>query len=130
MALFSRKPATTKKAEKVKKKTAAPAVTASKEAPSKAQKDALRGVILRPRITEKGTLLAEGANVYVFEISKDATKAHVAKAVRTLYSVSPVKVAVVKSPAKKTFIRGHVGSRTGIKKAYVYLKKGEKIEFA
>lgn len=84
-------------------------------------------IIVRPRITEKASFKSEN-NVYVFEIAKNANKKEIAKAVRELYNVTPVKVATASTPAKKVFVRGKHGTKSAIKKAYVYLKKGEKIE--
>jgi large subunit ribosomal protein L23 len=83
--------------------------------------------LLRPRITEKASFLA-GSNVYAFEISKDATKNQVSEAVKVFYNVTPIKVNIVKNPAKKVFLRGKKGVKSGVKKAYVYLKAGDKIE--
>ena len=84
----------------------------------------------KPRITEKAALLAETKNTYVFEIGKDVTKPQVAKAVKTLYKVEPIKVNIVKLPAKKVFSRGKRGTTAAVRKAYVVLKKGDKIELA
>lgn len=84
-------------------------------------------VIIRPRITEKATIVQEG-NVYVFEVFSDATKSKVSKAIKEIYKVEPKKVNVVNSPSKKVFIRGKIGTKSGVKKAYVYLKEGDKIE--
>lgn len=86
-------------------------------------------VLLRPRITEKASQKAMDENVYVFEIPKSATKREVAKAVFDFYAVTPTKVAVVPVPRKSVFVRGKKGMTSGGKKAYVYLKKGDKIEF-
>lgn len=83
--------------------------------------------IIRPRVTEKATTVAEGG-IYVFEIEKGTTKREVAKAVEELYKVKPVKVNIVKIPRKQVFVRGKKGFKAGGKKAYVYLKNGEKIE--
>jgi len=85
--------------------------------------------LLRPRITEKATVSSE-KSVYVFEIAADATKTAVAKAVKDLYKVTPVKVSTVTVPAKQTVVRGKRGTKAGYKKAYIYLKKGETIEIA
>jgi large subunit ribosomal protein L23 len=85
------------------------------------------GIILRPRITEKASFVA-GSNVYAFEIAIEANKKQVAEAVKAFYNVAPIKVNIVKNPAKKVFIRGKKGVKNGIKKAYVYLKEGDKIE--
>lgn len=84
--------------------------------------------IIRPRVTEKATTLAERNGVYVFEIEKDANKKTIAAAINNLYKVSPVKINIVKIPRKQVFVRGKKGFKAGGKKAYVYLKKGEKIE--
>lgn len=85
-------------------------------------------VLLRPRITEKAALGADKNNVYVFEVMKKATKKSVGASVRAAYGVTPEKVRVATIPAKKVFIRGKRGVKSGGKKAYVYLKKGDKIE--
>jgi large subunit ribosomal protein L23 len=84
-------------------------------------------IILRPRITEKASLVAE-ANIYAFEIASTATKNQVAEAVKVFYKVTPIKVNIVKNPAKEIFVRGKKGRKSGVRKAYVYLKKGDKIE--
>ena len=84
-------------------------------------------IIIRPRITEKATIVQEG-NVYVFEVFSNATKSNVSKAIKEIYKVLPKKVNIVNSPSKKVFVRGKFGTKPGIKKAYVYLKKGETIE--
>ncbi len=86
-------------------------------------------IIKKPRITEKSGLQAEGANTYTFEVMAKANKKNVAKAVREIYKVTPLKVNIVNLPAKKVFARGKRGVKSGLKKAIVYLKKGEKIEF-
>ncbi|MFH0804015.1 MAG: 50S ribosomal protein L23 [Candidatus Zambryskibacteria bacterium] len=84
-------------------------------------------ILLRPRITEKATFVA-GTNVHTFEIASSATKKQVAEAVRVFYKVSPVKINIVKNPTKEIFLRGKKGTKAGVKKAYVYLKQGDKIE--
>ena len=84
-------------------------------------------ILLRPRITEKASFMAE-SNVHTFEVASSATKLQVAEAVRAYYKVTPVKVNVVKNPPKKVFVKGKKGTKAGVKKAYVYLKEGDKIE--
>lgn len=88
----------------------------------------LSAVITVPHITEKSVDQGE-RNVYTFEVRRDANKYQVRDAVKALYNVTPVKVNIVnKRPAKRM-----VGSRnrakhvSGMKKAYVYLKKGDTI---
>lgn len=82
-----------------------------------------------PRITEKGAYVAE-TGCYVFNVRKDANKQSIAAAVAAVFGVMPRKVTVAPIVAKRRTTRGtnRKGSSTGGKKAYVYLKKGDKIE--
>lgn len=86
-------------------------------------------IIKKPRITEKSGIQAEVSGVYTFEVTNKANKKNVAKAVKELYKVTPVKVNITNLPAKIVFTRGKTGRKSGIKKAVVYLKKGDKIDF-
>ena len=85
-------------------------------------------ILLRPRITEKASMLAE-KNTYVFEVHPKANKKEVAAAIMNAYKVTPARVHIVNLPAKKVFSRGKKGMQSGLKKAIVYLKHGDKIEF-
>jgi len=89
-------------------------------------------VILKdPRITEKAAYqTAKGC--YVFNVSTDANKQEIARAIREVYKVTPRKVTVTAIPRKAVFIRGtnRFGKTAGGKKAYVYLKQGDTIELA
>ena len=71
-------------------------------------------------------------NVYTFDVRASATKKDVASAVIKLYKVTPVKVRMVNTPAKVVRMRTKrgYGKTTASRKAYVYLKKGEEIQFA
>lgn len=88
----------------------------------------ISAVIERPRITEKAVKLSE-QNVYTFTVKRNATKYSVIDAVKALYNVTPVKVNIVnKKPAKRLVgSRNRVKHTPGVKKAYVYLKKGDTI---
>jgi len=80
-------------------------------------------------VTEKAGILSE-SNAYAFEVTKDATKNQIAKEVAKLYKVVPMKVNIVNGKAKRIVARGKVGKSKGIKKAYVFLKKGDTIDIA
>lgn len=84
-------------------------------------------IIINPVITEKASFKAENS-VYVFNVHKDSNKTTIEKAFKDLYKISPVKVSIVNTKPKNVFVRGKRGVKSGYKKAYVYLKKGEKIE--
>jgi ribosomal protein L23 len=95
-------------------------------------KSADQTIILRPRVTEKSTALATRPDlgpVYTFEVLKKATKSEVIKVIELMFKVKPVKVAMINLPIKKTFVRGKRGQTAGVRKALVYLKKGDSIEF-
>jgi ribosomal protein L23 len=47
---------------------------------------------------------------------------------KAFYNVTPIKIAIAKTPSKAVFVRGRKGVKNGVKKAYVSLKKGDKIE--
>lgn len=85
--------------------------------------------IKNPRVTEKASMYFE-KNVYTFDVSEDANKSEIKKAIFTLYKVKPVKVNIVTIPKKQVFVRGKKGVKNGGKKALVYLKEGDKIEIA
>ncbi|HRH26147.1 MAG TPA: 50S ribosomal protein L23 [Candidatus Paceibacterota bacterium] len=121
MALFSRKPKTTK----------APVVKAEKAGVTTyATKYSLGTIIVSPRITEKATFVAGKHNAYLFNVNQGATKPLITKAVREIYGVTPVRVTTARTPAKRVVVRGKAGKKQAVKKAYVYLKEGDKIEFA
>ncbi len=86
-------------------------------------------VISKPKITEKTAINADFANAYTFKVSPDATKKDVVDAVEKIYKVVPKKVNMCKIPRKAVGIRRGKGFKGGGKKAIVYLKKGDKIEF-
>ncbi len=87
-------------------------------------------VIRRPLITEKSTNLKETQNTLAFEVHPDATKPEIKKAVEALFSVKIAQVRVANVHGKVKRQRRYAGKRPDWKKAYVVLKKGEKmIEF-
>jgi len=87
-------------------------------------------VIRRPLITEKSTLLKETQATLAFEVHRDATKPEIKKAVESLFGVKIADVRVARVHGKVKRQGRYVGKRPDWKKAYVVLKKGEKmIEF-
>ncbi len=123
MALFGSKKA-------APKADAAPVKKAAKKVAKK--DDVAAGdtswVIVKPRITEKAALLGD-KNVYVFEIARRATKTDVVNAVKAQFKVTPVKVNIVNRMHRTTKSRARNRTLTvsGLKKAHVYVKKGDTI---
>lgn len=79
-------------------------------------------------MTEKASFAYEH-NVYTFDVAAGANKTEIKKAIFSLYKVKPIGVNVLPIPKKDTFSRGKAGTKGGGRKALVYLKKGDKIEF-
>jgi large subunit ribosomal protein L23 len=87
-------------------------------------------VIRRPLLTEKSNTLKETQATLCFEVHRDATKPEIKKAVETLFSTKVVDVRVANVHGKVKRQGRYAGKRPDWKKAYVVLKKGEKmIEF-
>ena len=83
-------------------------------------------IVLAPRITEKASMQST-ANAYTFVVAKDATKHTIISEIKKQYKVTPLAVNITNMPRRNTFIRGKWGTQAGIKKAIVFLKKGDTI---
>ena len=85
-------------------------------------------VLLRPLITEKGTLLAESGK-YAFEVASQANKLQIKEAVELAFDVHVTKVNVMNMPGKLRRVGKSQGMTSDWKKAIVTLAAGERIEF-
>lgn len=85
-------------------------------------------IIKNPRITEKASF-AQEQNIYTFDVVSKANKTEIKKAIFMLYKIKPIRVNVLPIPRKNIFSKGKTGVKGGGRKALVYLKKGDKIEF-
>lgn len=125
MAIFG-----TKKANKKEKTVKAD--TKKTVARAKMSADGVAHDIIRaPWFSEKA-LIATEKGVYTFGVSTRATKADIAGAIKEIYKVTPKKIRIVNLPSKPKAMRTKrgVGYRTARRKAYVYLNKGDTIQFA
>lgn len=86
-------------------------------------------VIVKPVITEKAAVMGE-SNIYTFEVARTATKFDVRNAVRKLWGVVPAKINIVNRVPRAFVVKSknRKGTHPGVRKAYVYLKKGDTIE--
>jgi large subunit ribosomal protein L23 len=87
------------------------------------------GLIVSPLITEKGTVASEKANQVVFRIRPAASKDQIRAAIEDLFKVTVVKVRTANFLGKERRRGRTVGRRPHWKKAYITLKKGDRIEF-
>ena len=89
----------------------------------------LINIIKNPRFSDKSARLSQD-KVYVFEVSKDSNKHSISQAFQKKYNVIPEKINISKNPRKAVSFRryrGNAGYRKEVKKAYIYLKKGDTI---
>ncbi len=86
-------------------------------------------IIKKPVVTEKSLALANGENIYTFEVAVDATKHQVKEAVEGLFSVNVTRIRTIinKPVPKRTGRRRQPTAQGKIKRALVTLKKGDSI---
>ena len=84
-------------------------------------------VIRRPLITEKTTVMRDDGRTLVFEVSRDANKIDIKRAVEQLLGSKVDSVRTALSHGKMKRQGKYVGRRSDWKKAYVKLREGEKL---
>lgn len=87
-----------------------------------------RVIVRKALITEKGMALRELRNQYQFEVSRDANKIEIKRAVETLFSVKVAEVRTQQNHGKVRRQGRYAGRRSDWKKATVTLKPDQKIE--
>jgi large subunit ribosomal protein L23 len=86
-------------------------------------------VITSPLITEKGTLVNEQGNQFVFRVRPEANKVEIRKAVETFFKVKVENVRTCNYLGKERRVGKSVGRRPRWKKAYVTVAAGQRIDF-
>ena len=90
----------------------------------------LEDIIKRPLVlTEKGNILRETQNQFLFEVDRRANKIQIRQAVETLFKVkvTEVRTLIVRGHMRRMG-RGYEKTRNW-KKAIVSVKEGDTIEF-
>jgi len=93
-------------------------------------------IILRPILSEKGTMLGEALNKYVFQVEKQCNKLEIKEAIEEKFNVKIKKVATMNFKGKNKNVtiksNGHIlrtrGSQSSWKKAIITLEKGSSID--
>lgn len=127
---FKDKKVVKKDKEKSAKKVVEEKPAFAKAMAGKAKKGEIKiapGVLSRPQITEKASLLQE-SNQYIFQVFKTATKPEVKKAVEEVYGVNVEQVRIINVDRKRKRLGRTTGWKKGYKKAIVKLRKGQDIE--
>ncbi len=84
-------------------------------------------IIFRPILSEKCTMLKDSVEVYSFEVHPDATKHDVKNVIQKVYNVKVDNVNMVNIKGKIKKRKLKEGKKRDWKKAYIKLKKGEKL---
>ena len=91
------------------------------------------GILIKPLVTEKMTVLSDKLNRYGFLVDRDANKIEIKKAVEQMYGVSVKDVNTVNYHGKRKSRYTKHGMMTGrtnhYKKAFVTLAGEDKIDF-
>jgi len=88
----------------------------------------LNQIILSPHITEKSMLMVSKKK-YCFKVAHDANKHEVAKAIKSIYSVTPIAVNLSNSKGKSVlYKRQHKGKKINWKKAIITLSAKDSIK--
>ena len=140
MGIFNRKsaakPAATKKTTKAAKSaeevlTPESQLKASEKpvaaAVAKGQAGQSYRLLISPRVSEKAAISASN-NVYVFNVPVTAEKIEIARAVQDLYGVTVTDIRTARGIGKHLTRGRREGVRNRWKKAFVIVKKGQKID--
>ena len=87
-----------------------------------------RTIVRRAMVSEKGTQLREKQNGYLFEVSRDANKIEIKRAIVAIFPVKVDSVRTMRVHGKPKRQGRYAGHRPDWKKALVTLKKGQTIE--
>ena len=87
-----------------------------------------RDIIVRPLVTEKSIKAQETTNTVVFEVKKGTNKIQIKKAIEEIFKVKVESVNVVNQKAKTKRMGRYEGKTNQVKKAYIKLAEGSKID--
>src|SRR5258708_34709630 len=88
----------------------------------------MRHLLLKPIVNEKSMALTK-LNFYTFAVASSATKEQIMKLITAKFSVEPVSIKTVSLKVKRRTQKSRKGyfTKSGMKKAIVQLKKGQKL---
>jgi len=83
---------------------------------------------VQPHLTEKSYLIANTENpVFTLRVDVKMNKMQIKDYLKSYFKVDVVDIKTVNKKAKQTKFRGIAGKKGQLKKAFVTLKKGQKI---
>lgn len=89
---------------------------------------AQEAVIMQAVVSEKGSILRDKENRYVFKVHPDANKVGIKRAVEKAFNVKVLDVHTITMMGKTKRLGRFQGQRSSWKKAIVRLKQGDSID--
>ncbi len=87
----------------------------------------IKDTLVRPLVTEKSTTALGSDRTYAFEVSIDASKPQIRRAVEGFYGVAVERVRTLVVRGKVKRFGRRFGKRKNWKKAYVTLSEGHEL---
>ncbi|MFZ4712762.1 MAG: 50S ribosomal protein L23 [Bacteriovoracaceae bacterium] len=89
----------------------------------------IKNVIVKPVLTEKATVEMEKNNRYAFIVKPNANKNQIKNAIEKFFNVKVEKINTTTCAGKTKRSGKSTKKLSSVKKAYVQIKNGQKIEF-
>ncbi len=84
-------------------------------------------ILVQPHLSEKANDLMVSEGKYVFQVSVNATKLDVARAIKERFNVDVVDVNMINLPRKKKKVGRHDYMKNKRRKAIISLAEGQRI---
>lgn len=86
-------------------------------------------IIVKPLLTEKSAVTTEKENRYAFVVNSKSNKFQIRSAVEKLFNVKVINVKTSVTAGKTKKFGATTKKLSSVKKAYVKIAEGQKIEF-
>ena len=88
----------------------------------------VNNIIKQAIVSEKGTVLKDKENRYIFKVHPDANKIEIKKAVEAAFDVKVLDVKTINMKGKTKRLGRFEGKRSSWKKAIIRIKEGDTID--
>jgi len=88
----------------------------------------VNNIIKQAVVSEKGAVLKEKENRYIFKVHPDANKIEIKKAIEKTFDVKVLDVKTINMKGKTKRLGRFEGKRSSWKKAIVRIKEGDTID--
>jgi len=87
-----------------------------------------KDLVYQAVISEKGTILRDNENRYVFKVHTESNKIEIKRAIESAFGVKVLDVKTINMKGKVKRLGRYEGKRSAWKKAMVRLKQGDSID--